>query len=206
MTSLEIATSVRRKILEEGTAIITDATLYSYINLAQLDIYKRVYPNPAITSATITCVAGACTLPSTFGTLYGPAYDTSGNSYEEVSIADFARKEFDRSITIEGGALKVYPTNIASLTIKHYPVPVTITSAVNPTINELFHECLVYGAIYRCQEDLQDESLSTYYRGLFKQELKDRIEAQSVYEETNQRGGVMFVEQSLINDSNHVSF
>lgn len=198
MTTSEITSSVRRKILETGTEIISDATLLSYVNLAYQDVYKRIYPNSAITTATVACTAGVCTLPATFGTLYGEAYDTSNNSYEEVSIADFKREEFDRAVTVENGTLKVYPTTTASLSIKHYPKPATLTTIVDPSINDFFHEAIVYGAAYRCHEDLQDETLVQFYQARYKQEMADRLEAQSVYEETNQRGGAMFTEQSLI--------
>ena len=197
---------MRRKILETGEAIISNVVLLEYINLAHQDVYKRIYPNSDIASATITCVAGVCTLPATFGTLYGEAYDTSSNRYEEVSIADFARKEFDRAITVENGTLKVYPTTIVSLTIKHYPKPATLSTVQNPTINDFFHEAIVYGAAYRCHEDLQDETLTQFYQARYKQELEDRLEAQSTYEETNQRGGAMFTEQRLVSDDSYATF
>lgn len=206
MTSIEIADSVRRKILETGGDIITDSTLYSYINLAYQDVYKRIYPNSDITSATVTCTAGVCTLPTDFGTLYGEGYDTSSNSFDEVSIADFTREEFDRAMTVENGTLKVYPITTPTLAIKYYPKPATLTSGVNPTIDDFFHEAIVYGATYRCHEDLQDETLGQFYRGLFKQEMMDRLEAQSGYEELNQRGGSFFTEQRLVNDNFYASF
>lgn len=198
MTSQQIINSVRRKVLEAGTEIITDATLFEYLNLAYQDVYKRIYPNSAITTATITCVAGVCTLPATFGTLYGDAYDSSDKSYEEVSIADFKRGEFDRAVTIENGTLKVLPLTTASLSIKHYPKPATLTAVINPTIDDFFQEALVYGTTYRCHEDLQDETLSQFYRALFKTEMQERLEAQSSYEELNQRGGSFFTDQGLI--------
>lgn len=198
LTTSEIMSSVRRKILETGNDIISDTTLLSYINLAQQDVYKRVYPNSDITSATVACVAGICTLPATFGTLYGEAYDASSNRYDEVSIADFKREEFDRAVTVENGTLKVYPISTTSLNIKHYPKPATLTTLVDSTVEEFFHEAIVYGATYRCHEDLQDETLAQFYLARYKQEMLDRLEAQSVYEETNQRGGSFFSEQSLI--------
>lgn len=206
MTTQSIINSVRRKILEDGEEIISAETMLEYINLAYQDVYKRIYPNSDITSATVTCTAGVCTLPSDFGTLYGDGYDTSNNNFEEVSIADFTRKEFDRAMTVENGTLKVYPTSTPTLAIKYYPKPATLSAIVDPTIDDFFQEAIVYGATYRCQEDLQDEQLATYYRGLFKQELQDRLDAQSAYEELNQRGSVMFQEQRLVSDDSYASF
>lgn len=206
MTTQSIINSVRRKILEDGEEIISAETMLEYINLAYQDVYKRIYPNSDITSATVTCTAGVCTLPTDFGTLYGDGYDTSNNNFEEVSIADFTRKEFDRAMTVENGTLKVYPTSTPTLAIKYYPKPATLSAIVDPTIDDFFQEAIVYGATYRCQEDLQDEQLATYYRGLFKQELQDRLDAQSAYEELNVRGAVMFQEQRLVSDDSYASF
>jgi hypothetical protein len=206
MTTAEILSSVRRKILETGTEIISDSTLYSYVNLAYQDVYKRIYPNSSITSDDIVCVSGVCTLPADFGTLYGEAYDTSNLGYEEVSIADFKRGEFDRAVCGEAGALNVSPSTTAALSIKYYPQPEELSAGQNPTINDFFHEAIVYGATYRCHEDLQDETLTQLYQARYKQEMTDRLEALSTYEETNQRGGVMFTEQSLISDGSYATF
>ena len=205
MTTSEIISSIRRKILEADSSIISDATLLGYINLAYQDVYKRIYPNSDVTSATIVCTAGVCTLPTDFGTLYTEAYDASNNGFNEVSIADFKRLEFDRAVTVENGTLKVYPTTTASLNIKYYPKPPVLTNAVDPNIDDFFHEAIVYGATYRCHEDLQDETLAQFYQNRFKQEMQDRLEAQSVYEETNQRGGSFFTEQRLVNDNFYAS-
>jgi len=198
MTTSDIINSVRRKILESGTEIISETTLLLYINLAYQDVWKQLFPNASIENSTITCVSGVCTLPATFGTLYGSAYDSSGNFYEEVSIADFDRQQFERAITIEGGELKVYPDTVTSLDIKFFPQPEELTALINPTIDSYFHEPIVYGAIYRAHEDLQDETLTEFYQARFKQEMKDRLAVQSGYEEKNKTGGVMFTDQRLI--------
>lgn len=206
MTSTEIIDSVRRKILETGTEVISDATLLLYINLAYQDVYKQLFPNASIIDATITCTAGVCVLPSDFGTMYGGAYDTADNEYEEVPIMDFDREDFSRAVTLEEGTLKVYPRTITSLVIKYYPQPVTLTAIINPTINSYFHEPIVYGAVYRAHEDLQDETLTQFYQARFKQEMQDRLSVQSGYEENNQRGSTMFTEQSLIGNPPYASF
>ena len=46
--------------------------------------------------------------------------------------------------------------------------------------------------------NLQDEELATFYKQKFNNELNERIANQSNYEETNQRGAVMFNYQKLI--------
>lgn len=206
MTSSEIATTVRAKVLETSTEIISDVKLYLYMNMAYKDVYKQLFPNASITSTTVTCTAGVCTIPATLGTLYGSAYDAANNEYEEVSIMDFDRGEFDRAVTLENGTLKVSPNTVASLDIKYYPKPATLTSSENPSIDDYFHEPIIYGTIYRVQEDLQDETLVQFYQARFKQEMTDRLAIQSGYEENNQRGGTMFSEQRLVSDDSYATF
>lgn len=207
MTTQEIANSVRRKALETSSDILTDAVLIEYINLAYLDVYKRIYPNSDIASSTITCVAGVCTLPATFGTLYGEPVDTSSNRYQEVSIASFVQNEVDRAVTVEGGTLKVSPTSITSLDIKYYPKPVSLALvSSDPTIDDFFHEPIVFGALARVHEDLQDENMAQYYRERFNIDLRERIETQSLYEETNQRGNTMFTALPSIDSNQSLGF
>lgn len=198
MTTNEITQSARRKLLETSTEVLSDTTVLLYANLAYVDVWKRVFTANAIDSATVSFTAGVGTLPATFGRLYGSAKDASDNFYQELSVADFERAEFDYGVTIENGTIKVYPTDTASLTIKYYPVPETLTTSQNPTIDSYFHEPIVYGIMWRAHEELQDEELSTYYREKFKADLDERLAYQSSYEEANQRGGQMFVEQNLI--------
>jgi hypothetical protein len=151
-----------------------------------------------VTSDTLTLTAGAVTLPNTFGTMYGDATDSSGNFYPEVPIEDFHREQLERMVTIEAGKLKCYPTDITSLDVRYWPKPASLTSVQNPTIDEYFHEVIVYGLLWRAHEDLQDEELATFYKQKFNNELAEKVAAQSNYEETNQRGAVMFNEQTLI--------
>ena len=164
MTTAQILSLARAKILEEQDDIVDDTTLLIYANLTNQDVYKKVFPNNQIVSATLTFTGGVATLPSTFGTLYGDPLDADRNAYPELSIDDFNKRTLPYSVTIEGGSMKVYPTTVTSLTVKYYPTFPDITSSVNPTIDSYFHECIVYGILFRVYEDLQDESLSFYYK------------------------------------------
>jgi len=201
MTTNQIITIARNKLLETTTEIISDATILLYANLSQQDIYKRTFPNSEILSATVTFSNGTATnTPTDFGTLYGSPIDTSNNTYEEISISDFASTNAGRAVTYEGGVLKVFPTTIASLAIKYYPTYPDLTSAQNPTIDSYFHELIVYGILQRAFEDLQDESLASFYMAKYESELSKKIKAQSNYEENNQRGGSLFTQQRLVTD------
>lgn len=192
-------------MLEEGTEIISDATILLYANLTQQDIFKRAFPNDQILSATITFTNGVGTLPTRFGTLYGDAFKTLGDYYPELSIDDFNKQTTSKAVTIEGGTIKVIPTTTTSLTVKYYPTFADMTALVDPTINSYFHEPIIYGILYRAYEDLQDESLSDRYFQKYDNMLKDKIAVQSNYEEGNQRAGQLFSEQSLISDNSYNS-
>ncbi len=196
MTTSQILSLARNKLLEQGTEIISDETILIYANLAYQDVARRIFPASSILSATVNFTAGVGTLPANFGTLYGDTY-VNGRSYQEQSIADFSNAS-SNALVVEGGTLKVYPTTTASLSIKYYPSFPDLTTLVNPTINSYFHELIVYGILYRAYEDLQDEPLSKYYRDKYEAELNQKISVQSSYEEDNVRGGQMFTDQRLI--------
>lgn len=198
MTTNEIIQTARRKLLETTSEIVSDTTILLYANLAYQDVWKRLFVNSDVDSATVTFTNGVGGLPATFGTMYGPGFDSAGNAFEEVSIEDFDREIMDRMVTIENGQMKVYPTDTASLTVKFWPEPETLTSTQNPTINSYFHEPIVYGILARAYEDLQDQELAVFNTNKFEDDLTKRLERQSVYEETNQRGAQMFVPQQLI--------
>lgn len=203
LTTAQIIALSRAKLLEQTDEIITDETLLIYANLSYQDLAKRIFTNDKILSTTISFTSGSGTLPALFGTLYGSAQDTGGSVFEEVSIEDFDNKTLSQMVTIEGGAIKVYPTTTASLAIKYYPkfADLTITPTTTPGINEYFHELIVYGILQRAFEDLQDEELATVYTNKYEKELLKKISTQSNYEENNQRGGQMFNYVPLIGGS-----
>lgn len=198
LTVAQIISLARAKLLEATTEVISDETILIYTNLSHQDLSKRLFTNDKILSATVPFTSGAGSLPAQFGTLYGSAQDSAGNVFEEVSIEDFDNKTLDRMITIEAGAFKCYPTDTASLLIKYYPSVADLTAGSTPTINEYFHECIVYGILMRAFEDLQDESLSAYYAGKYEADVQKKMATQSNYEEGNQRGGQLFTYTRLI--------
>jgi hypothetical protein len=198
MTTNQILLLVRNKVLETTTEIVTDATLLLYVNLAYQDVYKRVFPNDQILTATVTFTNGVGTLPTNFGTLYGDALQGTANFFPELSIDDFNKQTTGQGVTIEGGTIKVLPTTTASLVIKYYPTFPDLSTSVNPTINSYFHLPIVYSAVSMVHEDLQDEVLSKYYFDKYEADLTRRMAVQSNYEEGNQKSSVMFSSQNLI--------
>lgn len=210
MTTTQLITLVRAKILEAEDNIVTDATLLIYANWSYKDIIKKVFPNSAIKSATVNFVNGVGSLPADFGTLYTDAVDTNLNVYPELSISDFARNgNLGNGLAVEGGTLKVSPLSVASLPIKYYPTFAALSASSDPAFNEYFEEPILYGMMYRAYEDLQDVELSKEFKQKYDDMIKERISVLSNYEEDAQRGGVMFNGLSIIgnngpsNDPNH---
>jgi len=199
MTTQQIIASVRLKVLEATSEVVSDTTIIGYANFALQDVYKRAFPNSLIETATLTFTNGVADLPSNFGTLYGDAYTNTNDIFPELSIADFNEKTLSQAVTIEKGQLKIYPVDkTPTINIKYYAKPTTLTANVDPTIDEYLHECLVYGTLYRVLEDLQDENLSQFYFNKYESLLSQKIANLSNYEEGNQRDGQMFNYQQLI--------
>ncbi len=202
MTTNEITQAARRKVLETTDEIVSNDTVLLYANQAYIEVYKRVFTSNDVQSATVSCTNGVCTLPTRYGRMYTRAVDENGDEYEEVSIADYHKDDVGASAqyeyTVENNQLLVSNEDITQLTVKYYEQPETLTDTTNPSVDSYFHECIVYGTVWRIHEDLQDEELSTYYQEKFETELQRRLSNQSSYEEANQRGGEMFSYQRLI--------
>jgi hypothetical protein len=132
--------------------------------------------------------------------LYGDGFvsTTDKTPFPEKSVYDFDREPDENGLTIEGGELKVNPSSTTSIMIKYYPSYDALTSVQNPEIHSYLHEMIIYGAMYRIYEDLQDETLSKYYRDLYEKDLTNKLNTLSGYEETNQRGNEMFTYVKLI--------
>lgn len=198
LTTTQITNLARIKLLESTSEIVSDDTILIYANLTYQDLIKRIFTNNKILTATVNFTNGVGSLPTLFGTLYGSAQNSGNQTFEEVTIEDFDNNSLPYMVTIEGGQIKAYPTTTPSLTIKYYPTFAPLTSGSNPSIDEYFHECIVYGILERAFEDLQDESLSSFYRSKYESMVTSKTGIQSNYEEGNQKGGQMFTYQQLI--------
>lgn len=203
MTTDQITSLVRIKLLENSTEIVADATLLIYANLAYKDVIKRAFPNNSVTSATVNFTSGVGSLPAGFGTLYTDVVDSQGNIYPEVSISDFVRKlqNGENAVCVEEGELKISPVSVASASIKYYPTYTALSSGSTPSIDEYLHEPIVYGTLSRAFEDLQDFELSKYFGEKYETMLTDKLAHLSNYEEDAQRGNVMFNGIQLISNN-----
>lgn len=194
LTSNQILSAIRRKVLEQSNDLVTDDILYMNMNLAYDDLKIATFTPDQIESATIALTNGIGTLPANFGTLYGVGYKstTDKTPFEEKSIADFYRDETIEGLTIEGGQIKVSPNTTPQIIIKFYPSYDALTSVQNPELNGYLHELIIYGAMYRIHEDLQNESMAEYYKGVYDTELTKKTSKLSNYQEDNADGGQMF--------------
>ena len=205
MTTSEILQIVRLKLLEAGQELVSDTTLLIYANLSYKDIIKKAKINSSITPATISFTGGVGTLPATFGALYGYPEDSNGNIFPNLSIADFERQNESgvQAVTIEGGEIKVSPDTTSSLSIKFYPTYPTLTSLVDPSIDEYLHEPIVYGVLARAFEDLQDFEMAQLNMNKFNNMLKDKLDTIQDYDSQSQQGGQMFNGISILGNGNN---
>ena len=198
LTTQEIKTAVRSKLLEETTDLISESKLDFAINRAYEDIQYSSFTNDQIKTVEVTFVNGEADVPADFGTMYGPAFDGSKNRYQEQSIEAFDRIDGENAVTVEGGKLKIKPQKSLTLTVKYYPKYAALSAVQNPEVHPYLHELIVYGGVYRLHEDLQNEALAQYYKLRFEQELQNRNAKLANYEDDNQGGNEMFIGKRLI--------
>lgn len=200
LTTNQILEDVRKKVLEESTELLEDSQLLMYANEAYKDLIYRTFTNDQILSSTIALTSGVGSLPADFGTLYGPGYQstTDRTPFIEKSIADFDRTPTENGITIEGNEIKVNPNTTSQIIIKYYPSYASLSASQNPELHEYLHELIIYGALYRAHEFLQNEANAQYYRQIYDEEFAKRTSAISNYQEDNAGGGEMFNYKQLI--------
>ena len=202
LTTSQIKSAVRRKLLEEGVDLVTDATLLLNMNLTYDDLKIRTFTNDQLDKATITLTDGVGTLPATFGTAYGVGYASTSDKtpYNEKSLADFDRTDGEYGFTIDkrNNQILVSPTSTPELIIRFWPTYAALASDQDPEINEYLHELIIYGSLARIHEDLQNEQLAEYYDQKYEEKLQKKTGYLSVYEEENQGGNEFFSYQKLI--------
>lgn len=196
LTTTQIQSAIRRKILEESTELVTDATVLLNANLAYDDIKIRSFTNDQIQKSTLSISGGVATLPANFGTLYGPGYvsATDQTPYPEKTLMELDRNPLEPGIAVdyENSQFIITPDTITSLIIRFFPQYDALSATQNPELNSYLHELIIYGAMWRIHEDLQNEELSEYYRGKYEEELEKKTGALSNYQEDNMGGNSMF--------------
>jgi len=200
LTTNQITAAIRRKILEESTEIVSDETVLLNANLAYEELKLRSFTNDQILQATISLTEGVGTLPADFGTLYGAGFASSTDKepFVEMSIADFDRMTSERCMAVIGTQLQVKPSGTSSIIVRYWPTYDALTTSQNPELNSYLHELIIYGAMWRIHEDLQNEALSEYYRTKYEEETQKKLGVLSNYQEDNASGNEFFSYQRLI--------
>jgi hypothetical protein len=192
LTTNQILSAIRRKILEETTDLVTDEVALLNANLAYDDLKFRTFTNDQIKKTTLSVASGLATLPTDFGTLYGPGYvsTTDQTAYTEKSLMEIDRNPDDYGIAVDeaNNKLIVRPDSTTSIIVRYFPSYDALTTTQNPEIHPYLHELIVYGAIWRILEDLQNESLSEYYRQKYEEEFAKKTNSLSNYQEDNMSG------------------
>ena len=193
LTTNQIIAATRRKILEETTDLVSDSTVLMNVNLAYDDLKIKSFTPDQINQATITLTSGLGTLPADFGTGYGPGYKdlTDRTPYNEKSIADLDRNPLLEGYAIIEGEIQVMPTTTTQLVVRYYPKYDALATDQDPQINEYLHELIIYGAIWRIYEDLQNEAMSQYFLEKYTELLKEKKGALSNYQRDNFDGGTI---------------
>lgn len=200
LTTNQITSAIRRKILEETEDLVSDDTILLNANLAYDDLKYRTFTPDQVQSSTVSFSNGVGTLPADFGTLYGPGFKSSTDRtpFNEKSISDFDRDTDSPAVSVIGGSLYVRPNTTSSLIIRYYPSYDALSISQNPELHAYLHELIIYGAMWRIYEDLQDPQLSEYYRTKYEEEFKKKNDSLSNYQEDNQGGNEFFTYQKLI--------
>lgn len=194
LTTTQIQSLIRRKILEETSDLVSDKTILLNANLAYDELAIRTATRDQIKQATITLTNGVGTLPADFGAAYGPGYKsaTDRTKFQEKTISGIDGDQIGYGFAINDGQIIVTPDSTSQIIIRYYPTYTALSSAQNPEINSYFHELIAYGAIWRIYEDLQDEATSEFYREKFEDMFTKKYNAISHYQEDNVDGNVMF--------------
>ena len=198
MTTNQIVSTIRRKILEKTDENVKSNVILEYCNEAYKDVFKALYSSNGVKTETVACSNGVCVLPVRYGRFYSPAKDNRKREYEEFSIADFESLSEPQGFTVKDGRLLVSDKDIGELTVNYFEEPEELSASVDPSIEPYFHELIVYGGCWRCFEDLQDEENVELYRNKFNTMLVEKTSKQSSYEEGNQSGGQLFEPQVLV--------
>lgn len=200
LTTNEITSAVRRKILEETTDLVSDTTVLLNVNLAYDDLKIKTFTPDQINQATITLTSGVGTLPADFGTPYGPGYKdtTDRTKYNQKSISDLDANPNEEGFAIIEGEIHVTPSTTNQIVIRYYPSYTALSSAQDPEINSYLHELIIYGAMWRILEDMQNEALSEFYRQKYNELFKEKNDSLSNYNEDNIDGNQMFNQINII--------
>ena len=197
MITTQIINLARRKILESTEEIFDNETLLLYANLCKDELVKRYLGKKLIKNTTLNFSGGSVAKPTNWNGHYFSSDNPNpnqGTEYKFVSIEDFQNGAYPYMLCEDGDNLKVYPVSVATLYTWYWSKTTDMAlspSIVNPPteLDDLLHECIVYGIVYRALEDAQDFELSKFFNDKFEAEFEKRTMAISQLEESSQEAG-----------------
>ena len=195
LTTTQILSLTRKKILEQSTAIFTDDDLLVYANLAKDDMAKRLFSDDLIVQATLSFTGGIATKPTDFESHYLSKDSNTpgqGNPFEWVNIEDFRAGKYQRMLTLINGAINVFPTNTSTIYMDYYKKVADMTPSGSPGLDSSLSLALVYKTAAFAFQDLQDIELAEYFEKKFEIEFGVKGQSISFSNENSQQGGEMF--------------
>jgi hypothetical protein len=188
LTTKDILKLIRIKILEQTDEVVLGTTIISYLNLTYQDIQIKSQDKSRIATSSISIVLNEGTLPTDFGTQLGKPKNQNGEIVSILGLQDFRRSlKTDLVCTIMNGKVLVKEdSKISSLVIDYYKSYLPLSVSQDPETNAYFDECLIYGAVYRAMEDIQDHELSIYFKNIYDNMLVEKMAMLSAYQEQSQ--------------------
>jgi len=188
LTTKDILKLIRIKILEQTDEVVLGTTIISYLNLTYQDIQIKSQDKSRIATSSISIVLNEGTLPTDFGTQLGKPKNQNGEIVSILGLQDFRRSlKTDLVCTIMNGKVLVKEdSNISSLVMDYYKSYLPLSVSQDPETNAYFDECLIYGAVYRAMEDIQDHELSIYFKNIYDNMLVEKMAMLSAYQEQSQ--------------------
>lgn len=198
MRTVDIIKLARKKLLESTTEIFSDDDLVLYANITKDELAKRYLGNRLIKKTTLSFSGGEVTRPTDWNGHYF-CNDTgakNGNRYDMVNISDYYADKYPYMIVEEDGKIK---NNTGANTLYEWYYKKLSDMAVGGTpvdppaeLDDLLHELIIYGIVWRGFEDAQDFELSKYFKDKFEAEYEIRTSKLSELEEAPMKSTELF--------------
>lgn len=160
MTTIQIISDTRKRLLELSSGVIEDDQIIGWMNLNLTKISQEILTQDRIKKTTFTFTSGETTLPTNFLSFY------FAKDYNWYSIEDFENDVATNMLCRIENTIKIKPTTITSLDVYYYRKPIDLsllTPSVEPELPTLLHEAIVLGTVSRALEALQEFELSNLY-------------------------------------------
>lgn len=195
MTTQQIITDSRKRLLELGAGVFIDDEIINWANLVLIKLSSEILDQARIVKTTLSFTNGIATLPTNYMSFY------FAKDYDWVTIEDFENDIATNMICRKEGNIYIKPTTVTSLNIYYYkkPTELSLTAlSAEPEIPAVAHECLVLGIMIRAFEAMQEQELATLYLNKYTALVNEAKQTISILEERNFKGKPFLSYQKLI--------